>query len=81
MRKAVECGGDAARENRELFIQNLGWLLSQTRAGVDHIEYDDGDESGYEAAIVQFTDGFRRRVSIEWDSFVEIIKDVIKNVR
>ena len=81
MRKAVECGGDAARENRELFVNNLGWLLSQTRAGVDHIEYDDGDESGYEAAIVQFTDGFRRRVSIEWDSFVEIVKDVIKNVR
>lgn len=77
MAKARE---DGTRSDRELFVYNLGWLLSQTNTGVDHIEYDDGEESGYESAIVHYENGFTRRVCIEWDSYTGIMKDVLKEV-
>ena len=77
MAKACE---DGTRADRELFVYNLGWLLSQTRIGIDHIEYDDGEESDYESAIVHYDNGFARRVCIEWDSYAAIVNDVMKEV-
>ena len=67
---------DATKEKTQ-FIENLGWLLSQTREGVAGCEYD----PDHEAAVILFLSGRRRMVNIAADSWTEIVKDVTKSIR
>ena len=73
MARATE---DGTRADRELFVHNLGWLLSQTRVGVNRIEYD----SDTDVAIIVYNNWFCRLVNIGGDSYTEIINDVMKVV-
>lgn len=63
-----------AFKDRELFVKNLGWLLSQTRDGVVGCEYDAKND----VVIIQYIGGQRRIVNIALDSYGAIIRDVAK---
>ena len=64
-----------SRADRGLFVENLGWLLSQTREGITGC-YLDNDE----VVHVQFKGGSERLVNVECDSYMAIIRDVVKRL-
>lgn len=65
-------------DDRRLFVRNLGWLLSQTRCGVVSCElYGDQDR---EYVIARYDHGGKREIDVTADSYLAIIKDVVKRV-
>lgn len=67
---------DAIRD-REQFVENLGWLLSQTRDGVVSCELIDA-EKPTEHVLVTYRGGGTRRICVHMDSYAAIIRDVAK---
>lgn len=67
---------DAIRD-RELFVDNLGWLLSQTRDGVIGCELIDA-EKPTEHVLITYRGGGTRRICVHMDSYAAIIRDVAK---
>ena len=67
---------DAIRD-RELFVRNLGELLSQTRDGVVNCELIDA-EKPTEHVLVTYRGGGTRRIGTYIDSYAAIIRDVAK---
>lgn len=65
-----------AKEAKAEFVKNLGWLLSQTRAGVVGCKYIPERE----LVTVYFDDGFSFKVNVEADSWTAIITDVLKKL-
>lgn len=65
-----------AKEAKAEFVKNLGWLLSQTRAGVSRCEYI----PRHELVRVYFDDGFSIKVNVKADSWTAIITDVLKKL-
>lgn len=65
-----------AKEAKAEFVKNLGWLLSQTRAGVSRCEYIPNRE----LVRVYFDNGFSIKVNVEADSWTAIITDVLKKL-
>lgn len=63
---------------RSEFVHNVGVLASQTREGVDRIEYI--KEQGIELAKIVFKKGHERYVNINHDSFCAIVRDIFKNI-
>lgn len=63
--------------DRELFVHNLGWLLSQTRDGVVSCELIDA-EKDTEHVLVTYKGGGTRRICVHMDSYAAIIRDVAK---
>lgn len=59
--------------DKEIFVRNLGWLLSQTREQVERC-YLDKDEQVH----VVFRGGSERTVNVKHDSYAAIIRDVTK---
>ena len=57
---------------RKLFVENLGELLSQTNQQVISAELDDN-----EIVTVHF-EGGDKKVNVNMDSYLGIIKDVLK---
>lgn len=64
------------REDRKLFVKNLGWLLSQTRDGVEYCEL--GDD---EIVTIYYKGGGTHKVNVHLDSYAAIVYDVAKNVQ
>ena len=64
------------KEDRELFVENLGWLLSQTRTGVVSAALD----SENDVVTVTFDNGYKKRVNVACDSYIAIIRDVAKHI-
>lgn len=64
--------------DREQFVENLGWLLSQTRDGVMRCELIDA-EKPTEHVLVTYKGGGKRRIGTYMDSYAAIIRDVAKN--
>ena len=65
-------------DDRQLFVRNLGWLLSQTRCGVVSCElYGDQDR---EYVIARYDHGGKREIDVTADSYLAIIRDVAKLV-
>ena len=64
------------KEDKELFVENLGWLLSQTRTGVVSAALD----SEREIVTVTFDNGYEKRVNVACDSYIAIIQDVVKHI-
>ena len=58
--------------NRKLFVKNIGELLSQTSEQVLSAELDDN-----EIVTIHFVGG-DKKVNVAMDSYVAIIKDVLK---
>lgn len=67
---------DAIRD-RELFVQNLGELLSQTRDGVVNCELIDA-EKPTEHVLVTYKGGGTRMINTYMDSYAAIIRDVAR---
>lgn len=63
-------------EDKELFVENLGWLLSQTRTGVVSAALD----SENDVVTVTFDNGYKKRVNVACDSYIAIIRDVAKHI-
>ena len=59
-------------KDRKLFVENLGELLSQTNRQVISAELDDN-----EIVQVRFEGGVKK-VNVNMDSYLGIIKDVLK---
>ena len=68
---------EGAIHDRELFVQNLGILLSQTRDGVVSCELIDA-EKPTEHVLVTYKGGGKRRIGTYMDSYAAIIRDVAK---
>lgn len=67
---------DAIRD-REQFVRNLGWLLSQTRDGVlgcDLINAEQPDEF----VFVTYKGGGTRKINTHVDSYAAIVRDVAR---
>lgn len=65
-----------ALADRKQFVENLGWLLSQTREGVESAYLDDKD-----TVHVVFCKGGELLVNVTWDSYMAIIRDVANALR
>lgn len=66
---------DAAQQDREMFVANLGWLLSQTREGIVRA-YLDNDEIVH----VVYRNGHEELVNVNMDSYMAIVRDVTKGL-
>lgn len=60
---------------RKRFVQNLGWLLSQTRDGVLCCELE-VPAKGVEYVVIKYLNGSEKRVNVSLDSYAAIIRDV-----
>ena len=61
--------------DREIFVHNLGWLLSQTRDGVTGCVLVDA-EKDTEHVLVTYKGGGTRKICAHMDSYAAIIRDV-----
>ena len=71
------------KEDKALFVKNLGWLLSQTREEIMGCEYVceqwlDGTTN--ELVDITFANGYKKRACINLDSYMAIIKDVVRAI-
>lgn len=76
MRKANEAktaymDKEEANLDKQRFVSNLGWLMSQTRDGVLRAELEDND-----TVVITYFGGGTHRVNIAMDSYAAIIRDV-----
>ncbi len=62
--------------DRKQFVENLGWLLSQTREGVESAYLDDKN-----TVHVVHRSGRELLVNVAMDSYIAIIRDVGKALR
>lgn len=69
---------EGAIRDREQFVENLGWLLSQTRDGVVSCELIDA-EKPTEHVLVTYHGGYKKKICTHMDSYAAIIRDVAKN--
>ena len=67
---------DAIRD-REQFVRNLGWLLSQTRDNVVGCELIDA-EKDTEHVLVTYKGGGTRKINTYFDSYAAIVRDVAR---
>lgn len=63
-----------SKADRRLFVDNLMWLLKQTRIGLESYEYDDERD---EIEMVS-NNGETATAYIAMDSYLAIIKDVVR---
>ena len=63
--------------DREQFVRNLGWLLSQTRDGVVSCELIDA-EKDTEHVLVTYKSGGTRKINTHMDSYAAIVRDVAR---
>ena len=66
-----------AIEDRELFVRNLGWLLSQTRDELISCELVNAGQ-GDEHVVVTYKGGATRKINTHMDSYAAIVRDVAK---
>lgn len=61
--------------DRALFVENLGVLLSQTREGIQqaYLDYDD-------MVHVVYHGGSEKLINVAMDSYMAIIRDVVKRL-
>ena len=63
-----------ALKDREQFVRNLGWLLSQTREGVKRCELVDGETENERVCV--YYKGGHREINVHMDSYMAIVRDV-----
>ena len=64
-----------AIHDREIFVHNLGELLSQTRDGVVSCELVDA-EKPTEHVVVTYCNGYTKKIGTYMDSYAAIVRDV-----
>ena len=75
---AMFYGPDSAAADRSLFVENVGRLAAQTRAGVEKIERITDDEQ--EFAKITYRGGGERWINIHADSYTAIVRDIFKQI-
>lgn len=68
-----------AIKDRELFVQNLGWLLSQTREDVLSCELINAEQEG-EHVLITYRGGYKKSINTHMDSYAAIVRDVAKRI-
>lgn len=68
---------DIAFQDRRQFVQNLGWLLAQTRDEVLGCDLEAPSE-GVEYVIVTYKGGTTKKIDVVMDSYGAIVRDVAK---
>lgn len=76
--KAAFYAEDDQLLDRKRFVENLGWLLSQTRENVIGCELESAGSE--EIVWIQFKNGYQRPVNVHMDSYMAIVRDVSKHV-
>ena len=66
-----------AIHDREIFVHNLGELLSQTRDGVVSCELIDAEKPS-EHVLVTYKGGGTCRINTHMDSYAAIVRDVAR---
>ena len=61
--------------DREIFVHNLGELLSQTRDGVVSCELINAEQVG-EHVLVTYKGGGTRKIGTYMDSYAAIVRDI-----
>lgn len=74
---AAFMAAERAVQDRELFVQNLGWLLSQTRDDVVSCSLIDAEKET-EHVLVTYKGGYTKKINTHMDSYAAIIRDVAK---
>ena len=69
---------ELAQRDRDQFVENVGKLAVQTRAGVEKIERKRTDDE--ELAVIHYKGGGKRYVNIHADSYTAIVRDIFKNI-
>lgn len=64
-----------AIHDREIFVHNLGGLLSQTCDGVVSCELIDAEKTT-EHVVVTYRNGYTKKIGTYVDSYAAIIRDV-----
>ena len=64
-----------AIHDREIFVHNLGELLSQTRDGVVSCELIDAEKPS-EHVLVTYRNGYTKKIGTYMDSYAAIVRDV-----
>lgn len=72
---AAYMSDEDAIHDREIFVHNLGELLSQTRDGVVGCELIDA-EKDTEHVLVTYKGGGTRKINTRLDSYAAIVRDV-----
>ena len=76
---AMFMDGEAAKCDREIFVHNLGVLLSQTREGVVSCTLIDAEKPNEHVAVAYKGDSLRR-IGTYSDSYQAIILDVVRRI-
>lgn len=66
------------KKDRDIFVRNLGELLSQTREHVVSTELHAHDDDEY--VTITFRGGNTKDVNVSMDSYLAIIKDVVRKI-
>ena len=74
--KAMYASPEVAALDKAMFITNLADLLRQTREGVVDLALSEDGET----VTILFEGGGTRRVNIACDSYLAIVKDVVKAI-
>ena len=70
---------ELGEDSRSNFVNNLGELLAQTREGIKEcVRVVPSDYEEYVDVI--YNSGYEKRVNIHMDSYMAIIKDVLKAI-
>ena len=73
--RAISKPDKIAYHDRQLFVANLGTMLSQTREGIVGAYLDD-----YEIVHVVYRNQYEKLVNIGCDSYMAIVKDVAREL-
>lgn len=66
-------------QDRCQFVDNLGWLLRQTREGIAGMKLiREGKDQ--ETAIILYNDGSKGYANVSCNSYAAIVKDVAKQI-
>ena len=76
--KAMFAEESVAAADRRHFIDNVGRLAAQTRAGVVKIEHIVNEDE--ELAKIVYKGGATRYVNINADSYTAIVRDIFKHI-
>lgn len=74
--KAMYASPEVAALDKAMFITNLAGLLRQTREGVVDLALSEDGET----VTILFEGGGTRRMNIACDSYLAIVKDVVKAI-
>ena len=68
---------EAALEDKKQFVENLGWLLSQTRQGILCCELEAVSDRE-EHVVITYRSGAQKKVNVSMYSYTGIIRALIE---